>query len=74
MEDNRTLEEKLEALANGEEVELTLEEAQQLGAFEETALTPEEAEQSRHHQDGVVTEFDGILEPPTFYTKKGVNI
>jgi hypothetical protein len=39
MSDNRTLEEKFEALANGEEVEFTPEEIEQLGAFEETAIT-----------------------------------
>lgn len=48
MADNRTLEEKFEALANGEEVELTPEEAEQLSSFEETSLTPEETEQPHY--------------------------
>ncbi|WP_319380056.1 hypothetical protein [Thiomicrorhabdus sp.] len=64
-----TLEEKLKNLASGKEVEFTEEEVRLLSAFKETALNLEDAEKSRQHQGGVVTSFDGILEPPTFYTK-----
>ena len=68
MSDNRTLEEKFEALANGEEVEFTPEEIEQLRAFEETAITPEEAKQS-HYPGGVFTSINETLEPPRYYTK-----
>ncbi len=68
MNDNRTIEEKFEALANGEEVEFTPEEAEQLGAFEKTAMTPKEAEQSRY-PGGVLTSINETLEPPRYYTK-----
>lgn len=68
MSDNRTLEEKLQDLANGKEVEFTPEEAEKLGAFEETALTAEEAEQSRY-PGGVFTSIEETLEPPRYYTK-----
>ncbi|MBN2606843.1 MAG: hypothetical protein JXR47_05865 [Thiotrichales bacterium] len=68
MSDNRTLEEKFEALANGEEVKFTPEEIEQLGAFEETAITPEEVEKS-HYPGGVFTSINETLEPPRYYTK-----
>lgn len=68
MSDNRTLEEKFKALTNGEEVEFTPEEIEQLRAFEETAITPEEAEQS-HYPGGVFTSINETLEPPSYYTK-----
>lgn len=68
MNDNRAIEEKLEALANGEEVEFTPEEAERLGVFEETAMTPKEAEQSRY-PGGVFTSINETLKPPIYYTK-----
>lgn len=66
--DEMTLDEKLDEVANGNEVEFSQEEAEQLGALEETALSFKEAEQSRY-SGGVFTSINETLDPPRHYTK-----
>ena len=64
------LDEKLDLIAQGEQVELTPEEADQLGAFEETALSLEDAQAARTAPN-IVMGFDEAekLDRPTYFTK-----
>ena len=66
--DEVTLDEKLDEVANGNEVAFSQEEAELLGALEETAIPLKEAEQSRY-SGGVFTSINETLEPPKHYTK-----
>jgi hypothetical protein len=65
-DDQMRLDEKLDAIANGKEVQLTKKEAESMGAFEETALSEKDAQEARYTPN--IIEPTEILKIPGFVT------
>jgi hypothetical protein len=66
-DNDMTLDEKLDLIANGEMIELTKEEALLVGAFEETALSEKDAQESRFTPN-IDTDTSEILDIPAYVT------
>lgn len=67
--DDMTLDEKLDQVALGNEVEFTQEEADLLGALEETGLSEEEARETQFAPN-IAIGVTELLDIPTFITRR----
>lgn len=67
--DEMTLDEKMDEVAKGNEVEFTQEEAYLLGALEETGLSEKDARETRFAPN-ITIGVTEQLEIPTFITRR----